>query len=307
MKEDKIIEKLKLDIEERKISYQKELKKIKEEKNLLGYIKGMLDITENNVSNFPYYDSTDPDVAEAKEDFDVMLKYTLKEDSIIASFKAEIKNLYYLEKIGYKHAEQYIATKNKLEEYRRKIKEAYHELITNDTLKKIMTKKEETISKLDYLTEKLEMNEELKMDEVDTFHKCLQCANLSEQEKTAILFSILEKNIIKEREYLNDLYLFGQIRNGKDKKVIMVLSDQELTMFRDALLKCRREIEKLPVIIHFPVVISDNKTMDIGSKNTMITSILDEKTKKILNMIKKSSKKRVPSIITPRFLLVDKG
>ena len=92
---DTIIEKIKLDIEERKNSYQKELQKIKEEKNLLGYIKGILEITENNVSNFPYYDSRDPETADAALDFDVMLKYTLKADSIIASFKSEIKNLYY--------------------------------------------------------------------------------------------------------------------------------------------------------------------------------------------------------------------
>ena len=43
--EDTIIEKIKLDIDERKISYQKELQKIKEEKNLLGYIKGILEIS----------------------------------------------------------------------------------------------------------------------------------------------------------------------------------------------------------------------------------------------------------------------
>ena len=53
MSDSSIMKKLKLDIEERERSYQKELEKIKEEKNLLNYIKGMLDITEESVTNFP--------------------------------------------------------------------------------------------------------------------------------------------------------------------------------------------------------------------------------------------------------------
>ena len=93
----------------------------------------MLDITEKNVNNFPYYDGSDLSQEEAEDDFNVMLKYTLKEDKIISSFKAEIKNLYYLEKIGYQHAEQYEETKKKLEEYRLKIQKAYDELIMNET------------------------------------------------------------------------------------------------------------------------------------------------------------------------------
>ena len=97
MIEGQIIHKLKQDIEEKERSYQKELQKIKEEKELLAYIKGMLDITAGNVSNFPYYDSNDLETKDAEEDFNVMLKYTLKENRIIASFKAEIKNLYFLD------------------------------------------------------------------------------------------------------------------------------------------------------------------------------------------------------------------
>ena len=88
MIEGQIIHKLKLDIEEKERSYQKELQKIKAENELLAYIKGMLDITEGNVSNFPYYDSNDLDTKEAEEDFNVMLKYTLKEDCIIDSFSS---------------------------------------------------------------------------------------------------------------------------------------------------------------------------------------------------------------------------
>ena len=95
MAEQTIVEKLKLDIEERERSYQKELAKIKKEDDLLNYIKGMLDITQGSVSNFPYYDGSNKEEAEAEDDFNMMLKYTLKEDKIIASFKSEIKNLYY--------------------------------------------------------------------------------------------------------------------------------------------------------------------------------------------------------------------
>ena len=92
MAEQTIVEKLKLDIEERERSYQKELAKIKKEDDLLNYIKGMLDITQGSVSNFPYYDGNNKEEAEAEDDFNMMLKYTLKEDKIIASFKSEIKN-----------------------------------------------------------------------------------------------------------------------------------------------------------------------------------------------------------------------
>ena len=75
MIEGQIIHKLKQDIEEKERSYQKELQKIKEEKELLAYIKGMLDITAANVSNFPYYDPNDLETKDAEEDFNVMLKY----------------------------------------------------------------------------------------------------------------------------------------------------------------------------------------------------------------------------------------
>lgn len=303
--EDTIIEKIKLDIDERKISYQKELQKIKEEKNLLGYIKGILEITKNNVSNFPYYDSDDLETADAALDFDVMLKYTLKEDSIIASFKSEIKNLYYLEKIGYKHAEQYLETKAKLEEYHKKIEAAYQELIANDTLKKVIIKHEEVISKLDYLKDKLEADEELRIDEVASFYKCLQCANLSEKEKTSILVSMFEKNIDKEQSYLNNLHFFGRARKIQEKKFAMTFSEQELSLLQNTLLNCLEKIENLPIIIHFPITRLDNKVVSIDSRKIVTTSVLDDKAKKILNIIKNPSNKKTSTVGVPRFLLVD--
>lgn len=197
-----MIEKLKIDMEEKKSSYEKELAKIKKEDMLLDYIKGMLAITENNVCNFPYYDasSKNQDELEAEEDFNAMLKYTLKEDKIIASFKSEIKNMYFLEKIGYKHAEQYEETKKKLEEYRLKISQAYEELIKNDSIKKIAKTKEQIIKRLDYLIEELQENKEV--ENIDKFYECLQYTNLQENEKTAVLLSVFQKNIILQQKKL---------------------------------------------------------------------------------------------------------
>ena len=299
---DTIIEKIKLDIEERKNSYQKELQKIKEEKNLLGYIKGILEITENNVSNFPYYDSRDPETADAALDFDVMLKYTLKEDSIIASFKSEIKNLYYLEKIGYKHAEQYLETKAKLEEYHKKIEAAYRELIANDTLKKAITKQEKIIAKLDYLKSKLESDEELGSDEVASFYQCLHCANLSEKEKTSVLVSVFEKNIYKEKSYLDNLWYLGHVRNGQQKKIVMSFSEEELKLLHDTLLRCRERIENLSVIIHFPIARLDHKVDHVDSRKTVVSN---DKTGKILNIMKNSPNKDVSTTLSPRYILVN--
>lgn len=204
MREKKIIGKLKQDIKEKERSYKQELEKIKKEDNLLNYIRGMLEITKDNVSNFPYYDGTDDTQDDSEEDFNVMLKYTLKEDKIIASFKAEIKNLYYLEKIGYQHAEQYEDTKRKLKEYRQKIKDAYEELIANETLKKAIAKKETILTKLDTLKETLE-EEAKETEKIDDFYESLQYANLSESEKTKVLISIFEKNTALEQEYLKEL------------------------------------------------------------------------------------------------------
>lgn len=204
MREKEIIGKLKQDIKEKERSYKQELEKIKKEDNLLNYIRGMLEITKDNVSNFPYYDGTDDTQDDSEEDFNVMLKYTLKEDKIIASFKAEIKNLYYLEKIGYQHAEQYEDTKRKLMKYRQKIKDAYEELIANETLKKAIAKKETILTKLDTLKETLE-EEAKETEKIDDFYESLQYANLSESEKTKVLISIFEKNIALEQEYLKEL------------------------------------------------------------------------------------------------------
>ena len=201
MEEQESVKKLKLDIEERERSYQKELAKIKKEDDLLNYIKGMLDITQNSVSNFPYYDGENKDNEAAEEDFNMMLKYTLKEDKIIASFKSEIKNLYYLEKIGYQHAEQYAETIKKLEEYRLKIQDAYNDLITNETLKKATIKKEEILKKLDTVKDHLTETQE-EIENIDSFYEGLQYAHLSESEKTAILLSIFERNIQNEKKKL---------------------------------------------------------------------------------------------------------
>lgn len=217
MREQNIVEKLKLDIEEREKTYQKELEKIKKEDDLLNYIKGMLAITKTSVSNFPYYDGTNQEDEVAEEDFNIMLKYTLKEDKIISSFKSEIKNLYYLEKIGYQHAEQYQETIKKLEDYRSKIEEAYEELLHNETLKKATEKKEEIIKKLDVVKEHLIEPEEI--ENIDSFYEGLQYAHLSETEKTSILLSILEKTIAKQEEKKTIERKIGTIKKEDIEKI----------------------------------------------------------------------------------------
>ena len=231
MNEKGIFEKLKEEIAQREESYQQELKKIKKEDDLLGYIKGMLDITEDNVSNFPYYDEEHltKEEKEASDEFNIMLKYTLKEDKIIASFKSELKNLYFLEKIGYQQAEQYQDIKRKLEDYRIKIKEAYDELIKNETLKTASAKKETILKKLDKIQEKLN-NPKEELENIDEFYEGLQYANLSEKDKTDILVSILKNNIKFEQEKIDKL-------NHLDKKVERIIGkikQENIERIRDA-------------------------------------------------------------------------
>ena len=252
--EDKwIISKLKSDIEERERSYQKELQKIKKEETLLEYIKGMLDITEKNVNNFPYYDGSDLSQEEAEDDFNVMLKYTLKEDKIISSFKAEIKNLYYLEKIGYQHAEQYEETKKKLEEYRLKIKKAYDELIMNETLKKATTKKENILKKLDCLKDKLQEGDS-EIENIDSFYEGLQYANLSESEKTEILISVFEKNIAIETKKMSELDKDkGTFKYSVHKEIGKISNDMLEILRKDGLFNRELE-EKFAIKITFPSV-----------------------------------------------------
>ena len=249
MKEE-IIKKLKLDIEERERSYQKELQKIRAEDNLLNYIKGMLDITKDNVANFPYYDSKDKE-EESEEDFNVMLKYTLKDDKVISEFKSEIKNLYFLEKIGYQHAEQYEDAKRKLEEYRNKIEEAYEELKNNETLKKITAKKEEILEKLATLKEKLQ-EEDAEIENIDTFYECMQYANLSDKEKTTILVSILEKNLLYQQRKLQELEELEHSRKTAITKEISTLSETELNRILETLINNNTLEQRLAIKITYP-------------------------------------------------------
>ena len=248
MKEEKIVQKLKQDIEEKERSYQKELQKIKKEDDLLAYIKGILNITEKDVSNFPYYSDTSEDKEEqdAIDNFNIMLKYTLKEDKIIASFKAEVKNLCYLEKIGYQHAEQYEETKKHLEDYREKIKKAYEDLIANETLKKATAKKENILKQLDNVKNKLQ-EEKTEIENIDSFYEGLQYANLSESEKTEILFSIYEKNLEIEEGKLKAL---NHIKtNKKIERKIGRIKTENIGKIRAVVNKLE---EKFPIKITYP-------------------------------------------------------
>ena len=291
MIEGQIIHKLKLDIEEKERSYQKELQKIKAENELLAYIKGMLDITEGNVSNFPYYDPNDLDTKEAEEDFNVMLKYTLKEDRIIASFKAEVKNLYFLEKIGYRHAEQYQETKERLEEYRRKIEQSYQELISNETLKKATAKKEEILKKLSDLKTSLVNENMLEIQDIDSFYEELKYANLSENEKTAILLSVLEKNLKKKKKRLEELENIEQIQNRVIVKIALVIPEQELENMKEILSLQKVQLEKLPIRITYPI--------------KMRVIQLQPKTQEIIDIIKNGSNMKKSKVDTPKKSMVE--
>ena len=299
MKEE-IIKKLKLDIEERERSYQKELQKIRAEDNLLNYIKGMLDITEENVANFPYYDGNKEE-EESEEDFNVMLKYTLKDDKVISEFKSEIKNLYYLEKIGYQHAEQYEEAKRKLEEYRKKIKEAYEELKTNETLKKITAKKEEILEKLADLKEKLQ-EEDTEIENIDTFYECLQYANLSESEKTAILISILEKNLSHQQKKLQELEELEQSTKKIIAKEITTLSEKELKRVLEMLMTNDELEQQLSIKITYPKKTSET---DFDQELNELTQSLKRQVKDILNKQTTNRRTLIDKKKNDRFLFVE--
>lgn len=273
MIEGQIIHKLKQDIEEKERSYQKELQKIKEEKELLAYIKGMLDITAANVSNFPYYDPNDLETKDAEEDFNVMLKYTLKEDRIIASFKAEIKNLYFLEKIGYRHAEQYQEAKQHLEEYRKKIENSYHELISNETLKKATLHKEEILKKLSDLKTSLLHEDTLEIKNIDKFYEELKYANLSESEKTAVLLSVLEKNLVFQQKHLEELENIEQNQNRVIVKIALVIPVEELDHMKEILKSHKLCDLSLPVKITYPLFM---RTVQVRPKTQEIINIMKQ-------------------------------
>ena len=211
MEDEKILTKLKQDIREKKESYQKEISKIKEENNLLGYIKGVLDITKQDVSNFPYYNKLVVTEDEHSYDnFKTMLKYTLKEDKIIASFEQEIKNLYYLHQIGYENIEQYQEIKEKLNKYRDKIEEVYKDLVKNNTLQKMVEDLTKKIEKLDSLEEKLVYQKELVTDDIVEFYQELKLSNLTEKELTSILLLVFKNNLkyqLKQERIEEDSFL----------------------------------------------------------------------------------------------------
>lgn len=211
MEDKKILTKLKQDIKEKKESYQKEISKIKEENNLLGYIKGVLDITKQDVSNFPYYNKLVVTEDEHSYDnFKTMLKYTLKEDKIIASFEQEIKNLYYLHQIGYENIEQYQEIKEKLNKYRDKIEEVYNDLVKNNTLQKMVEDLTQKIEKLDSLEEKLVYQKELVTDDIVEFYQELKLSNLTEKELTSILLLVFKNNLkyqLKQERIEEDSFL----------------------------------------------------------------------------------------------------
>lgn len=233
MKEQEIIKKLKNDIASRKESYQKELEKIQKDEMLLQYMKGMLDITESNVSNFPYYDQTE-DESDARLTFNEMLKYTLKEDSIIKSFQTEIKNLYFLEKIGYQHAPQYQETVTNIMSFREKIAQAYNQMITNQNLEEFKSKKKNILLKLDNLI-KLVEEENQEVEDLDGLYEKLELTSLKEVDKTEILLLFLKRNTILQSGHIHLLKELIKEKSSFSKKRTLLIATKDYLNIKELL------------------------------------------------------------------------
>lgn len=258
MREKEIIEKLKNDIASRKESYQKEVEQISQEENLLRYIKGMLDITAESITSFPYYDGSEEETKEASNIFNEMLKYTLKEDNIIEEFKAEIKNLYFLEKIGYQHAIQYQETLKNLASFRTKIEQAYLAISHSQDLQELKDKKQQIILDLNQLVAILE-DDNQEVENIDEFYKKIQYTSLPEIDKTEILLLVLKRNtrLQSQRVKLLQEILMHQNKADKITHNYLLLSEDAKLLLQDA--------SRLTEIIkkkHLKIIITTNQVVE---------------------------------------------
>lgn len=213
MTESLLVQKIIDNIAKKEKELKNELTDIKQKEDLLDYIKGMIDITAENTLNFPYYN--DEDESEGKDNFEAMLRYTLKYENLINDFKMQIKNLYFLDKVGYSNTKQYETAKNSLEEYRTKIISAYNNFITNNTIKKALEEKETIIKKLEKTESILEKNI-LETEDIDSFYDGLKYTDINDSDKTSILYVIFENNlqaILRTFQELKDVE-----QEKKDKK-----------------------------------------------------------------------------------------
>lgn len=257
MREKEIIKKLKYDIASRKETYQKELEQISQEENLLRYIKGMLEITAESMASFPYYDGSEEETKDARNMFNEMLKYTLKEDNIIQEFKSEIKNLYFLEKIGYQHAIQYQETLKKIDSFRTKIEQAYLAITHSQDLDDLKYKKQQIILDLNQLVMILE-DENQEVENIDELYKKIQYTSLPEADKTEILLLILKRNTILQSHKVKLLkeILAHQEKNNKTNNNYLLLSEEAVSLLQDT--------SKLDEIIkkhHLKITITTNRLL----------------------------------------------
>ena len=218
MAERLLVQKIKDDIEKKSEDLKTELNKIKQQEDILDYIKGIIDITQENVLNFPYYEDDEQD--EGKDNFETMLNYTLKDKKSIEDFKSQIKNLYFLDKVGYSNTKQYEVAKNALEKYRNTIIKEYENLVNSNTIKREIEQKEVIMKKLDRTRNELEKSV-LEIEDIDEFYDGLKYADISASDQTSILYMIFENNlqaILRTLKELTEVEQEQQAKKDNDDK-----------------------------------------------------------------------------------------
>lgn len=218
MAERLLVQKIKDDIEKKSEDLKTELNKIKQQEDILDYIKGIIDITQENVLNFPYYEDNEQD--EGKDNFETMLNYTLKDKKSIEDFKSQIKNLYFLDKVGYSNTKQYEVAKNSLEKYRNTIIKEYENLVNSNTIKREIEQKEVIMKKLDRTRNELEKSV-LEIEDIDEFYDGLKYADISASDQTSILYMIFENNlqaILRTLKELTEVEQEQQAKKDNDDK-----------------------------------------------------------------------------------------
>ncbi len=218
MAERLLVQKIKDDIEKKSEDLKTELNKIKQQEDILDYIKGIIDITQENVLNFPYYEDDEQD--EGKDNFETMLNYTLKDKKSIEDFKSQIKNLYFLDKVGYSNTKQYEVAKNSLEKYRNTIIKEYENLVNSNTIKREIEQKEVIMKKLDRTRNELEKSV-LEIEDIDEFYDGLKYADISASDQTSILYMIFENNlqaILRTLKELTEVEQEQQAKKDNDDK-----------------------------------------------------------------------------------------
>ena len=149
-----------------------------------------------------------------------MLNYTLKDKKSIEDFKSQIKNLYFLDKVGYSNTKQYEVAKNSLEKYRNTIIKEYENLVNSNTIKREIEQKEVIMKKLDRTRNELEKSV-LEIEDIDEFYDGLKYADISASDQTSILYMIFENNlqaILRTLKELTEVEQEQQAKKDNDDK-----------------------------------------------------------------------------------------